>query len=92
MEEQVLLLYVSSLSELESGSPWKRKQHRKYSCNIGYIRRNISFDIKPNKPLLFLTKSEITSPFPMSERALEERKNQRIRDRSTKYSKILYEG
>jgi ABC-type Mn2+/Zn2+ transport system ATPase subunit len=38
--------FISGLSELESGYSWKKRQHKKYSGNIGYVRRNIQFDIK----------------------------------------------
>jgi ABC-type Mn2+/Zn2+ transport system ATPase subunit len=44
--QKTIVKFVSGLSELESGSSWKRKQHKKYSGNIGYVRRNIQFDIK----------------------------------------------
>jgi ABC-type Mn2+/Zn2+ transport system ATPase subunit len=44
--QKTIVKFVSGLSELESGSSWKRKQHKKYSGNIGYVRRNINFDIK----------------------------------------------
>ena len=37
--------FISGLSELE-GYLWKKRQHKKYSGNIGYVRRNIQFDIK----------------------------------------------
>ena len=39
--QKTIVKFVSGLSELESGSSWKRKQHKKYSGNIGYVRRNI---------------------------------------------------
>ena len=35
--------FISGLSELESGYSWKKRQHKKYSGNIGYVRRNIQF-------------------------------------------------
>ena len=44
--QKTIVKFVSGLSEIESGSSWKRKQHKKYSGNIGYVRRNIQFDIK----------------------------------------------
>jgi hypothetical protein len=29
-----------------SGTSWKKRQHKKYSGNIGYVRRSVQFDIK----------------------------------------------
>ena len=43
---QTVVKFISGLSELESGYSWKKRQHKKYSGNIGYVRRNIQFDIK----------------------------------------------
>ena len=63
--------FISGLSELE-GYLWKKRQHKKYSGNIGYVRRNIQFDIKHGvtveEVITFLDKSEMTSLFLMSER------------------------
>ena len=44
--QKTIVKFVSGLSELESGYSWKKRQHKKYSDNIGYVRRNIQFDIK----------------------------------------------
>ena len=44
--QKTIVKFISGLSELESGYLWKKRQHKKYSGNIGYVRRNIQFDIK----------------------------------------------
>jgi hypothetical protein len=44
--QKTIVKYVTGLSEYESNSSWKRRQHKKYSGNLGYVRRNINFDIK----------------------------------------------
>lgn len=44
--QKTVVKYVTGLSEYENTSSWKRKQHKKYSGNLGYVRRNINFDIK----------------------------------------------
>ena len=44
--QKTVVKFISGLSELESGYSWKKRQHKKYSGNIGYVRRNIQFDIK----------------------------------------------
>ena len=44
--QKTIVKFISGLSELESGYSWKKRQHKKYSGNIGYVRRNIQFDIK----------------------------------------------
>ena len=70
--QKTIVKFISGLSELESGYLWKKRQHKKYSGNIGYVRRNIQFDIKHGvtveEVITFLDKSEMTSLFLMSER------------------------
>jgi nicotinic acid mononucleotide adenylyltransferase len=44
--QKTVVKFISGLSELESGSSWKKRQHKKYSGNIGYVRRSVQFDIK----------------------------------------------
>ena len=70
--QKTIVKFISGLSELESGYSWKKRQHKKYSGNIGYVRRNIQFDIKHGvtveEVITFLDKSEMTSLFLMSER------------------------
>jgi nicotinic acid mononucleotide adenylyltransferase len=44
--QKTIVKFISGLSELESVSSWKKRQHKKYSGNIGYVRRSIQFDIK----------------------------------------------
>jgi ABC-type Mn2+/Zn2+ transport system ATPase subunit len=44
--QKTVVKFISGLSELESGSSWKKRQHKKYSGNIGFVRRSIQFDIK----------------------------------------------
>jgi hypothetical protein len=42
--QKTIVKYVSGISE--SASSYQKKQHKKYGGNIGYVRRNIDFDIK----------------------------------------------
>ena len=44
--QKTIVKFISGLSELESNSSWKKRQHKKYSGNISYVRRSIQFDIK----------------------------------------------
>ena len=44
--QKTVVKFISGLSELERGSSWKKRQHKKYSGNIGFVRRSIQFDIK----------------------------------------------
>jgi hypothetical protein len=44
--QKIIVKFISGLSELESNSSWKKRQHKKYSGNISYVRRSIQFDIK----------------------------------------------
>jgi transposase len=44
--QKTIVKFISGLSELESGYSWKKRQHKKYSGNLGYVRRSIQFDIK----------------------------------------------
>jgi hypothetical protein len=53
--QKTIVRYVFGLSEVEKGSPWKMKQHRKYGGNLGNVRKNINFDIKHG-----VTREEVT--------------------------------
>jgi ABC-type Mn2+/Zn2+ transport system ATPase subunit len=44
--QKTIVKYVFGLTEDEKGSKWKVNQHKKYGGKIGYVRRNIDFDIK----------------------------------------------
>jgi hypothetical protein len=44
--QKTIVKYVTGLSSSDNNSSWKKRQHKKYSGNIGYVRRNINFDIK----------------------------------------------
>jgi ABC-type Mn2+/Zn2+ transport system ATPase subunit len=44
--QKTIVKYVTGLSSADNNSSWKKRQHKKYSGNIGYVRRNINFDIK----------------------------------------------
>ena len=44
--QKTIVKFISGLSELESNSSWKKRQYKKYSGNISYVRRSIQFDIK----------------------------------------------
>jgi len=41
--QKIILKYVSGISESAS---YQKKQHKKYGGNIGYVRRNVNFDIR----------------------------------------------
>ncbi len=65
--QKTVVKFISGLSELESGYSWKKRQHKKYSGNIGYVRRNIQFDIKhgvtAEEVVAFLDKVQNDSSF-----------------------------
>jgi hypothetical protein len=42
--QKTIVKYVSGISE--SASSYQKKQHKKYGGNIGYVCRNINFDIR----------------------------------------------
>jgi hypothetical protein len=42
--QKTIVKYVSGISEY--ATPYQKKMHRKYNGKIGYVRRNINFDIK----------------------------------------------
>jgi ABC-type Mn2+/Zn2+ transport system ATPase subunit len=42
--QKTIVKYVSGISD--DAISFQRKMHRKYSGKIGYVRRNIDFDIK----------------------------------------------
>ena len=42
--QKTIVKYVSGISE--SASSYQKKQHKKYGGNIGFVRRNINFDIR----------------------------------------------
>lgn len=44
--QKTILKYITGLTEIEKGSKWKVKQHKKYGGNITNVRRNINFDIQ----------------------------------------------
>lgn len=42
--QKTIVKYVYGISE--SASSYQKKQHKKYGGNIGYVSRNINFDIR----------------------------------------------
>src|SRR5918996_5989464 len=44
--QQIIVKYVNGISNSDNDSSWKRKQHKKYSGNISFVRRSINYDIK----------------------------------------------
>jgi hypothetical protein len=42
--QKIILKYISGLTETETS--YQKRQHKKYGGNIGYVRRNINFDIR----------------------------------------------
>jgi hypothetical protein len=53
--QQIIVKYVNGISNVDNDSSWKRKQHKKYSGNISFVRRSINYDIKHG-----VTRQEVT--------------------------------
>jgi hypothetical protein len=53
--QQIIVKYVNGISNADNDSSWKRKQHKKYSGNVGFVRRSINYDIKHG-----VTRQEVT--------------------------------
>jgi hypothetical protein len=63
--QKTIVKYVSGISD--DATSFQKKMHRKYNGKIGYVRRNIDFDIKHAvtrmKSLHFLIKFRMTPHF-----------------------------
>jgi hypothetical protein len=68
--QKTVVKYLSGISEY--ATPYQKRMHNKYSGNLTNVRRNINFDIKHGvtrgEVITFLTRSEMTRLFLMSER------------------------
>jgi hypothetical protein len=53
--QKTIVKYVTGLPYADNNSSWKRKQHKKYSGNIVFVRRSINYDIKHG-----VTRQEVT--------------------------------
>ena len=53
--QKTIVKYVNGISNVDNDSSWKRKQHKKYSGNISFVRRSINYDIKHG-----VTRQEVT--------------------------------
>ena len=53
--QKTIVKYVTGLPYADNNSSWKKRQHKKYSGNIGFVRRSINFDIKHG-----VTRQEVT--------------------------------
>jgi hypothetical protein len=63
--QKTIVKYVLGISD--DATPYQKKIHRKYSGKIGYVRRNIDFDIKHgvtrDEVIAFLDKIQNDSSF-----------------------------
>jgi hypothetical protein len=53
--QKIIVKYVNGISNADNDSSSKRKLHKKYSGNIGFVRRSIDYDIKHG-----VTRQEVT--------------------------------
>jgi hypothetical protein len=53
--QKTIVKYVTGIPYADNNSRWKKSQHKKYSGNIGFVRRSINFDIKHG-----VTRQEVT--------------------------------
>jgi hypothetical protein len=60
--QKIIVKYVNGISNDDNDSSWKRKLHKKYSGNIGFVRRSINYDIK-QEVTEFLSKVRNDSSF-----------------------------
>jgi ABC-type Mn2+/Zn2+ transport system ATPase subunit len=69
--QKTIVKYVSGISD--DATYFQKKMHRKYNGKIGYVRRNIDFDIKhgvtKEEVIAFLDKSKMTPHFLIYEKA-----------------------
>ena len=55
--QKTIVKYVTGLLDQDNNtSSWKRRQHKKYSGNLNYVRRSINYDIKHG-----VTRQEVTA-------------------------------
>ena len=83
--QKTIVKYVSGISD--DATYFQKKMHRKYNGKIGYVRRNIDFDIKHgvtrDEVIAFLDKIQNDSSFLTYEKVKVAGKNQRTADRET---------
>jgi hypothetical protein len=53
--KETIVKYVTGLPYVDNNSKWKKRHHKKYSGNIGFVCRSIKFDIKH-----VVTRQEVT--------------------------------
>ena len=53
--QKTIVKYITGLPYADNNSKWKKRQHNKYSGNIGFVRRSIKLDIKHG-----VTRQEVT--------------------------------
>jgi hypothetical protein len=53
--QKTIIKYVTGLPYADNNSRWKKMQHKRYSGNLGFVRRSIKFDIKHG-----VTRQEVT--------------------------------
>jgi hypothetical protein len=53
--QKTIVKYVTGLPYADNNSKWKKRQHNKYSGNIGFVRRSIKLDIRHG-----VTRQEVT--------------------------------
>src|SRR5919108_3599598 len=44
--QKTIVKYITGLPYADNNSKWKKRQHKKYSGNLNYVRRSINYDIK----------------------------------------------
>jgi hypothetical protein len=83
--QKTIVKYFSGISD--DATYFQKKMHSKYNGKIGYVRRNIDFDIKHavtrDEVIAFLDKIQNDSSFLTYEKVKVAGKNQRTADRET---------
>jgi hypothetical protein len=54
--QKTIVKYITGLPYADNNSKWKKRQHKKYSGNLNYVRRSINYDIKHG-----VTRQEVTA-------------------------------
>jgi hypothetical protein len=83
--QKTIVKYFSGISD--DAISFQKKMHSKYNGKIGYVRRNIDFDIKHavtrDEVIAFLDKIQNDSSFLTYEKVKVAGKNQRTANRET---------
>jgi hypothetical protein len=83
--QKTIVKYFSGISD--DATSFQKKMHSKYNGKIGYVLRNIDFDIKHavtrDEVIAFLDKIQNDSSFLTYEKVKVAGKNQRTADRET---------